>query len=152
MRTSSASAEARAEVPTRVVVDANPILSAVISERSAAARIFWSGAIAEFATAAFTLGEVREYLPELAEKVGRSQELLELNLRLLPLRVYPEESYREQIEEARRRIAARDPDDVDLLALALHLNAPIWSNDQDFEVSGVAWYPTARLLRLIEGQ
>ena len=38
---------------------------------------------------------------------------------------------------AKRRIGKRDPDDVDALALALTLKLPVWSNDNDFEESGV---------------
>jgi len=48
---------------------------------------------------------------------------------------------------ARKRIGKRDPDDVDLLALALELKIPIWSNDGDFEGTGIEWYPTAQLLK-----
>jgi predicted nucleic acid-binding protein len=38
---------------------------------------------------------------------------------------------------------------VDLLALALHLKLPIWSNDNDFEDAGVEWYTTAQLLKTL---
>lgn len=33
-----------------------------------------------------------------------------------------------------------------LLALALHLGVPVWSNDNDFADAGVKWYTTAELL------
>jgi len=46
-------------------------------------------------------------------------------------------------------IGERDPDDVDLLALALKLDIPIWTNDRDFEKTGVATYTTAQLLSLL---
>jgi len=36
--------------------------------------------------------------------------------------------------EARRHLADRDPDDVGLAALALHLEIPVWSNDKDFRL------------------
>ena len=49
--------------------------------------------------------------------------------------------------EASRRIGPRDPDDVDLLALALHFEIPIWSNDKDFEELNVDLFTTERLLR-----
>lgn len=119
------------------MVDANPILSALLSERSAASRIFWSAKIREFATTAFTVGEVEKYLPELAKKLHRPEEELRLNLRLLPLTVYEREAYKGHGKEAEEQIGERDPDDVDLLALALHLGAPIWSNDKDFEEAEV---------------
>lgn len=51
--------------------------------------------------------------------------------------------------EAERRIAQRDPNDVDVLALALHLRLPVWTNDNDFENTGVEWHTTAELLKLL---
>jgi len=48
--------------------------------------------------------------------------------------------------EAKRRIAGRDVNDVDLLAMALKLGYPIWTNDQDFEQTGTTLYTTATLL------
>jgi predicted nucleic acid-binding protein len=44
---------------------------------------------------------------------------------------------------------ARDPDDVHVLALSLHLELPVWTNDDNFEDSGVEWHTTAELLELI---
>lgn len=55
--------------------------------------------------------------------------------------------YAAKLAEAERRIGRRDPNDVDLLALALHLRVPVWSNDNDFEDAGVEWYTTAELLQ-----
>jgi predicted nucleic acid-binding protein len=44
----------------------------------------------------------------------------------------------------------RDPDDAHVLALALALEIPIWSNDRDFEISGVTCYSTEQMLRLLK--
>ena len=44
-------------------------------------------------------------------------------------------------------VNVRDPDEVDLLALALHLGVPVWSKDNGFEDAGVEWYETAGLLK-----
>ena len=130
-------------------MDANPIMSALISGQSAASRVFWYGTIEEFATTAFTKEEVRKYFVRLAEKSGRTEELLELNLKLLPLVVYEPPTYQGQKSEAEKRIGERDSNDVDLLALSLHLEVPLWSNDQDFELGGVKWYTTAQLLKVL---
>jgi hypothetical protein len=51
--------------------------------------------------------------------------------------------------EATRRMRRRDPDDADVLALALHLDVPIWSNDIDFEEAGIQWHTTAELLNAL---
>lgn len=151
MKSSRTSSEPEGRVrPNRLVVDANPILSALISERSAASRIFWHPEAPKFATTEFTVTEVRRYLPALASKLNLSGELLDLSLRLLPLRTYDRGHYHDYLAEARQRIGERDPKDVDLLALALFLNAPVWSNDRDFEVAGVPVYSTAALLAALE--
>ena len=57
--------------------------------------------------------------------------------------------YQQKLPTAGRRIGKRDPDDVDVLALALTLNVPVWSNDNDFEDSGVEWHTTAELLKML---
>ena len=42
-----------------------------------------------------------------------------------------------------------DPDDADVLALALHLKLPVWTNDDDVEDSGAEWHTTAELLKML---
>jgi len=133
--------------PERLVVDANPIISALLG--GAALRAFWNEAIKEWATTQFTVNEVLSYLPQLASKIHVPEEMLRLELELLPLTIYKRESYRDFVSEARRRIAARDKNDVDLLALGLKLGYPIWTNDQDFEQTGTTLYTTAKLLEAL---
>jgi len=144
------SAPVSSELPRRLVVDANPILSALLTERGAASRIFWRTPTIEFATTAHTISEVRKYLPTLASAIMRSEELLEMSLRLLPLAIHDRKAYESRLRDAQLRIGKRDPNDVDLLALALQLGAPIWSNDHDFSVAGVRWFTTAALLAQME--
>jgi predicted nucleic acid-binding protein len=57
--------------------------------------------------------------------------------------------YEGKLAAARRRIGKRDPDDIDVLALALQLNVAVWSNDNDFEDAGVEWHTTAELLTML---
>jgi len=117
--------------PERFVVDANPIISALLG--GAALRAFLNDAVKEWATTQFTVNEVLSYLPRLASKIHVPEEMLRLELELLPLTVYKKEFYRDFISEARRTIAEREVNDVDLLALALKLDYPIWTNNQGFE-------------------
>lgn len=86
----------------------------------------------------------------MARAIGRSEELLEMSLRLLPLVIYDQRAYKGKLRDAQRRIAKRDPKDVDLLALALRLRAPIWSKADDFSVARVPWFTTAVLLGRLE--
>jgi predicted nucleic acid-binding protein len=144
------SAPASSGPPKSLVVGANPILSALLTERGAASRVFWRIPAIEFSSTAHTISEVRKYLPTLAKAIARSEELLDMSLRLLPLVIHDRRAYRARLEDAQRRIGKRDPNDVDLPALALHLRAPIWSNDRDFSVARVPWFTTAQLLAQLE--
>jgi predicted nucleic acid-binding protein len=115
--------------PGRLVVDASPILAALLGGQ--ARRIFFEAPIREFAVPELVLSEVREHLPRLALKLGAVSTFLEYALDLLPSRPYPARAYRDSTAEARRRVERRDPDDVDVLALTLRLEVPLWSNDRD---------------------
>lgn len=130
-----------------VVVDANPILSGLI--KGSALKVFWSFRIRKFATTEFTLEEVKLYIPKLANKSGQREEILLLDLSLLPIKIYSKDFYKDQLDQANERIGKRDPKDVDLLALALRLRSPIWSNDRDFEGIGVECFSTAELLKIL---
>jgi predicted nucleic acid-binding protein len=46
---------------------------------------------------------------------------------------------------ARERVLTRDPDDWPIVAAALLLDFPIWTEDQDFFGSGVATWTTDRV-------
>ena len=130
-----------------VAADTNVLLSAITGK--AALRVFTQSAV-EVVTTVSIFGEIREYLPFMAKTYGLAEEILEAQLRLLGVAVHPPESYRRHLAAAVKRIGKRDPDDVDLLALALALEIPIWSNDSDFASAGVEWYTTARLLKTFE--
>ena len=135
--------------PDRLVVDANPILAALLGGQ--ARRLFFEAPIREFAVPETVLAEVTEHLPRLALKLGMGPSLLDYALDLLPLRPYPPRAYRASVVAARKQIADRDPDDVDALALALRLDVPVWSNDRDFEGTGIERMATAELLSAFFG-
>ena len=128
----------------RLAADANVLLSAVLGGR--ARSVLEHPDIKEVLTAEATLAEVREYAPLLAKKKRLSTDLVLLAVATLPVTVVDSSVYARSVSEARRRIGRRDPDDIDILALALHFGLPIWSNDNDFEIAGVEWYTTADLL------
>ncbi len=111
-----------------VVVDANPIISALLG--GFAREIFFRHDF-EFATAEFTLQEVKKYIPYISKKSGKSEKFLYFLLALLPVRVYSRLKYDSFLPKAERLI--KDKNDQDILALALALNCPLWSNDQHFE-------------------
>jgi predicted nucleic acid-binding protein len=131
----------------RLVADANVLLSAVTGGR---ARLVLTRAdLADVVTTAAALDEVNEYAEPLARRLRLPLSTVLLAVTTLPVRVVDRDEYAASLREAERRIGRRDPDDIDTLALALHLDAPVWSNDRDFEGAGVEWYTTARLLKTL---
>lgn len=129
----------------RLAADAKVLLSAVLGGR--ARLVFASPLVESVFTTANVLDEVREYAPTLALKKKFNAESILLAISVLPVEVVEPREYQRKMAEARRQIGERDPDDVDLLALALWLRVPVWSNDSDFEVARVEWFTTAELLK-----
>jgi len=132
---------------SKLAADANVILSAVAGK--AALRVFLVEGI-EIVTTEFNVGEVREYIDVIAEKYGLSAEILESQLKLLPLLIYQQKFYADFLDKASNRLAESDVDDVELLALSLKLKVPVWSNDRHFQHSGVEVYTTAKLLKILK--
>jgi predicted nucleic acid-binding protein len=128
----------------RLVADANVLLAAVLGGRAKA--VLEHPHIDELLTAEVTLAEVEEYAVVLAKKRRLSLDTLLLAIAALPVTVVEEAVYSSALPQARKLIGRRDPDDVDVLALALHMKLPLWSNDNDFEDAGIEWYTTAELL------
>lgn len=129
----------------RLVADANVLLSAATGGR--AALILARPDLVEGVTTASALAEVQAYAAALARKVRLPLDTVLLAVATLPILIFDRREYTSALPEARRRIGMRDPDDVDVLALALHLGVPVWSNDSDFNTAGIEWYTTAQLLK-----
>ena len=131
----------------KLAADANVILSAVAGK--AALRVFLLEGI-EIVTTEFNISEVREYIGVIADKYGLSEEVIESQLKLLPLQIYQQKFYADFLGIASKRLAERDEDDVELLALSLKLKVPVWSNDRHFQHSGAEVYSTAKLLKILK--
>jgi predicted nucleic acid-binding protein len=90
--------------------------------------------------------EVAEHLPALAERRGLDAGLLLAALSVMPIEWKSPEVYDPHRREAERRMAGRDPEGWPSVALALADSLPIWSQDKDLEVAGIAIYTTGELL------
>ncbi len=130
-----------------VAADSNVLLSAVAGR--AARRVFASTELIVVTTEQ-NVREVEEYVPRFAARYHFPEEVLFEVLALLPIRVYPNRDYADQLIAAHRLLAKRDEDDIALAALALHLNIPIWSNDHDYEGFPTGVVTTAVLLKVLE--
>ena len=132
----------------KLAADANVLLSAVIGGR---ARITLAHPdVEEVMTTASAFTEVEEYAAALGQKKKISPEILMLAVASLPVSIVARDVYAGSIARARRRIGKRDPDDVELLALALHFKIPLWTNNNDFRECGVELFTTAKLLKKLD--
>lgn len=127
----------------RLAADANVLLSAVIGGR--ANLILKDSRIREIFTTEHTVAEVQEYALVLAAKRRLASDSLLLAVAALPVTIVTRPQYAKSIPA--KRIGRRDPEDIELFALALHFRIPIWSNDRDFENLKVDLFTTERLLR-----
>jgi predicted nucleic acid-binding protein len=128
-----------------LAADANVLLSAVIGGRAKLA--FNHPEIGKVFTTEHTFSEVEEYAMVLARKKHLPPDIVMLAVAALPVTLVGRAQYVKSMIQAVKQIGSRDPDDAELLALALHFQIPIWSNDRDFEHLDIELFTTERLLR-----
>ena len=111
----------------KLAADANVLLAALIGGQ--AKRVLYHPGIEEVLTTEATLAEVQEYAAPLARKRRLPIDIVLLAAATLPVSIVPRSQYRSALPEARQRIGRRDPDDIEILALAIHFSIPVWSNN-----------------------
>lgn len=93
------------------------------------------------------LVDARKYIPQLFEKRKISSapaiELLEKFEAIL--NAVDQEIYQQYRNEAKERMKNRDLDDWPIVATALLLDCPIWTEDKDFFGSGMPTWTTDRI-------
>lgn len=134
--------------PRPLVLDANILIRAVLGSRVRGI-IERHVVHAGFFVPQCCVDEAREHLPAIVRKRGLDAvPLMAAMDALLDLLQIAEPSlYADSMTEAGARLAARDPLDADVLALALTLNCPIWTEDQDFFGAGVATWTSNQVER-----
>ena len=131
----------------KLVADANVLLAAILGGKANV--VLRHPAVEQVVTTQGSLDEVEEYIPILARKRRLALDVLLLGLASLPVDVVGREVYAATIPQAKKWMQARDPDDVEILALTLHTKLPLWSNDNDFEGIAIEWYTTAELIQTL---
>jgi len=116
-----------------IIADANIILSALLGGKSG---IILFDARFQFVTTFHTINEVKKYIPRFARTLSVPEDELYAMLAVLPIFVYDDPWYQSGIAEAERIIGHIDAKDVPLLALALQLGVPLWSQDKHFKKCG----------------
>ncbi len=91
--------------------------------------------------------DARKYLPDLLEKRGvpAAPAMAVLDRLESIVRPLDAEVYGSHQSAALQRIASRDADDWPILACALALDCPVWTEDTDFFGAGVATWTTDRV-------
>jgi predicted nucleic acid-binding protein len=129
-----------------LVVDANPILSALLG--GVARDVIFSGKFRLYSTQ-HTLFEVAKHLAFLAKRLELPESDLFQEYQLLPIIACQPDQYHSALAEANRWIGGRDPIDVPILALAISLRCRLWTDDRDFDgISVVSVVRTADLLAI----
>lgn len=113
----------------KIAVDATPLISALIG--GASRNILFDHRF-NFISTEYTINEVKKYLHVISKKSGVNREEIKETLSLLPVKVYAEKDYLDKIEIANNIIGKIDKKDVDILALSIKENCPVWSEDKDF--------------------
>lgn len=129
-----------------LVLDANILLRAVFGERVRQILEKYEDK-ARFYTPDLCFEDARRYIPDISNERGLD---IDLGLSVLEQigRIVKEVDrtlYEEYQSAARSRIGRRDPDDWPVVATALLLDLPIWTEDQDFFGTGVATWTSDRV-------
>ncbi|MHB8603794.1 MAG: PIN domain-containing protein [Thermoplasmatota archaeon] len=120
----------------RLVVDASVIMAALKRDGRVRALLLGAPPHLAFYVPEFLFVEIEDNLDELAEDIGVPRVALDAVLRTLRprLTVIPPEATDHVIQEAKHLTHKADAEnDEEYVALALAMNAPIWSFDKDFD-------------------
>jgi len=128
-----------------LVLDANILIRAVLGLR---VRILGAHADSiSFFVPETALSEAEEHLATLVVKRGGHPEKALAVLKAMAglATIVDEDLYGDFESEARKRLGARDPEDWPILAAALALGCPIWTEDTDFFGCGVATWTSGSI-------
>lgn len=129
-----------------LVLDVNILLRAIFGVR---VRVLLESHedSAAFYTPDACLEDARRYIPDIAARRGFDpavgHALLDEVMRIVE--VVDRSLYEEHEDQARARISSRGPEDWPVVATALLLGAPVWTEDQDFFGTGVATWTSNRV-------
>jgi predicted nucleic acid-binding protein len=135
-----------------IVLDANILIRAVLGRR-VRELVGDSADKVQFFSPDVAYADARKYLPELLEKRGVNSESAMAVLDALESLVWPLELgvYEGFKTQALQRIAMRDADDWPVLACAMTIGCPVWTEDADFFGTGVATWTSDRVELYLAG-
>lgn len=135
-----------------IVLDANILLRAVFGIRVRKILEAYEDAVV-FYSPEVCFAEAEKYITEVAKRKGLDSKLAKSILERVSLIVQPVDKslYEDHEKLARERIERRDPRDWPVVAVALLLDIPVWTEDQDFFGSGVSTWTTDRVEVYLRG-
>lgn len=137
----------------QIVLDANILVRATLGVRVRELIERYAAQVDLFAPDV-AFAEAEEYLPELYTKRGLSPRLArEVYERVSAIvQELPLPFYLGRENDARARIGRRDPEDWPVLACALVLDCPVWTEDVDFFGTGVRTWTSDRVELFLSGE
>ena len=135
-----------------IVLDANILIRAVLGKR-VRELIQAHATTVKFFAPDVAYADARKYLPALLTKRGVDPIPAMLVLDTLERIVHPVDMdvYGGLQQQALLRIEMRDADDWPVLACAMVLGCPVWTEDADFFGTGVATWTTDRIALFLGG-
>lgn len=133
-----------------IVVDANILISAVLGTKVIQLIAAHRHEV-RFLTPQICVVDAQKYLPPLMIERARSTSVEAIDRLLAWVEPLELDVLVPFEESARALLKGRDPDDWPILAAAWALNAPIWTQDQDFFGLGVATWTTANVQHFLSG-
>lgn len=139
-------------MPNRaLVLDANILIRGVLGQRVRRILEEYAGSVTFFVPES-ALAEAEEHLESLVKKRGGDPPKAIALLRRLAevATIIGFDGYGSLELEARRRVGGRDPEAWPILAAALALGCPIWTEDTDFFGCGVATWTSSGILIFLD--
>jgi len=130
-----------------IVLDANILIRAILGRRARHLIELYGTLGVRFFAPDVALRDAEKYLPIILKRRGKPHADLSASLddlRSITETVTPE-LYAVFETDARQRLRGRDESDWPVLASALCLACPIWTEDADFFGTGVAVWTTSRV-------
>jgi predicted nucleic acid-binding protein len=135
-----------------LVLDANILLRAVFGIRVMQLLETYED-VAGFYSPDVCFAEAEKYIPDVAKRRGLNSALARSILQDVTGIIQPVDKslYESHEKLARERIQRRDPRDWPVVAVALMLGLPVWTEDQDFFGSGIPTWTTDRVELYLRG-
>ena len=136
-----------------LVLDANILIRAVLGRRVRSLLEAYEDST-DFYAPDVCFDDANGYLPGVLTKRADDPKVGLAVLQQMRALVTPVDRalYQDLEHPARRRVATRDADDWPVAAVALLLDVPIWTEDQDFFGSGIATWTTDRVELYLQGE